>query len=105
MLTERKTQDRLRTVPSPSVTVSEVKWSARLRLPQTLAVATTAVALAAFLQTSNARTLVSWHGFLHTAIANRFPGSFGTPDNPFFAGEPLPYYWFYHYVAAGLAWI
>jgi len=53
------------------------------------------------LQFSNTRTLVSWHGFVHTAIANRFPGRFAVPENPFFAGEPLPYYWFYHY-AAGL---
>ena len=54
------------------------------------------------LQLSNTRILTSWHGFLHTAIANRFPGPFGTPENPFFAGEPLPYYWFYHYVASAI---
>jgi len=54
------------------------------------------------LQSSNTRILTSWHGFLHTAIANRFPGPFGTPENPFFAGEPLPYYWFHHYVASAI---
>jgi hypothetical protein len=51
------------------------------------------------------RTLVSAHGLLHTAIADRFlPGwtSWGRPENPFFAGELLPYYWFYHYIAARL---
>jgi len=68
-----------------------------------LAVGGVLVALAIALQQHNPRVLVSWHGFLHTAIANRFTGSFGTPENPFFAGEPLPYYWFHHYVSSLLA--
>lgn len=49
------------------------------------------------------RTLVSFHGFLHAAIADRFlvPGPVAfPPENPFFAGEPLPYYWFFQFVGA-----
>jgi hypothetical protein len=49
------------------------------------------------------RTLVSFHGLLHAAIAGKFlaPGSgFWTPENPFFAGEPVSYYWFFHFLAA-----
>jgi len=51
-------------------------------------------------------TLISAHGLLHTAVAQRFvTGSspFGRPDNPFFAGAKLPYYWFYHYVSGRLS--
>ncbi len=50
-------------------------------------------------------TLVSAHGFLHSAIAERFliaPGVL-PPENPFFAGEPLAYYWTFHALAAALA--
>lgn len=49
------------------------------------------------------RTLVSFHGLLHAAIANQFLGQTGLsfpPENPFYAGEPLPYYWFFHFLAA-----
>lgn len=52
------------------------------------------------------RTLVSAHGLLHTAIAQQFLDSwrtFGRPENPYFGGAPLPYYWFYHYVAARIS--
>src|SRR5262245_23655249 len=52
---------------------------------------------------SSFRTLVSAHGLLHSAIAQRFADGwlpFERPENPFFAGERLPYYWFYHYIAA-----
>jgi hypothetical protein len=49
------------------------------------------------------RVLVSWHGFLHTAIANRFPSPTIPPENPFFAGEPVAYYWAYHMLGAWLA--
>ena len=51
-------------------------------------------------------TLISAHGLLHLAIAQQFEAGWATigrPENPFFAGEPLPYYWFYHYVSARLA--
>jgi len=50
------------------------------------------------------RTLISAHGMLHSAIAQQFtswwPAS--RPDDPFFAGQPLPYYWFYHWLSAGI---
>ncbi len=48
------------------------------------------------------RTAVSAHGFLHSAIAQRFQvdGWVIPPQNPFFAGEPLPYYWFFHALGA-----
>jgi hypothetical protein len=49
------------------------------------------------------RTLLSFHGLLHAAIAGKFltPGSgFSLPENPLFAGEPVAYYWFFHYLAA-----
>ena len=52
------------------------------------------------------RSFVSAHGMLHTAVVHRFasPASIVAvpPENPFFAGEPLPYYWFFHYSAARL---
>ena len=50
------------------------------------------------------RTLVSIHGLLHVAIARHLEGSWipARPENPLFAGERLPYYWFYHYIAARL---
>jgi hypothetical protein len=54
------------------------------------------------LEARNPRLIASWHGFLHTAIANRFPAPTWTPENPFFAGEPLRYYWVYHRIGAGL---
>jgi hypothetical protein len=49
------------------------------------------------------RTLVSFHGLLHAAIAGQFIGAGPStipPENPFYAGEPVAYYWFFQYVAA-----
>ena len=48
------------------------------------------------------RTLISFHGYLHAAIAERFLTSNSPipPENPFYAGQPLPYYWFFHFVGA-----
>lgn|GEM_PF-791906 len=49
------------------------------------------------------RTLISFHGLLHAAIAGQFltPGAIAfPPENPFYAGQPLPYYWFFHFLAA-----
>lgn len=51
------------------------------------------------------RTLISFHGLLHAAIVEQFLGSdnaFAPPDNPFFAGHPVAYYWFFHWLAAQL---
>lgn len=52
------------------------------------------------------RTLLSAHGLLHSAILQRFLSADGfgfSPENPFFAGEPLNYYWFYQSLAAGIS--
>ncbi len=49
------------------------------------------------------RTLVSFHGLLHAAIAGKFLGTSNAafpPENPFYAGEPVAYYWFFQYLAA-----
>jgi hypothetical protein len=56
-----------------------------------------------WLHYENPRLLGSWHGFLHTAIANRFSTNSFPPENPFFAGEPLPYYWFNQFVVYWIA--
>ncbi|MEP7324592.1 MAG: DUF2298 domain-containing protein [Gemmatimonadota bacterium] len=61
------------------------------------------LALVLVLQARNPRLVPSWHGFLHTAIADRFPSSSLIPENPFYAGEPVQYYWFYHRIGAGIA--
>lgn len=57
-----------------------------------------ACGVAAWLVSANPRLLVSWHGWLHVAIANQLPSATLVPENPFFAGEPLPYYWFYQLI-------
>jgi hypothetical protein len=56
---------------------------------------TVCAGLFVWLFAGNPRLLGSWHGFLHSGIATSFARTF-PPENPFFAGEPLPYYWFYH---------
>jgi uncharacterized protein DUF2298 len=55
------------------------------------------------LELLNPRLVPSWHGFLHTAIVRRFPSPSLIPENPFFAGEPLKYYWFFHWMGAGVS--
>jgi hypothetical protein len=64
-----------------------------------LPAAAAAIGTIGALYIGNPRLLASWHGFLHTAIATRFSQAAFPPENPFFAGEPLPYYWVYHFVA------
>jgi hypothetical protein len=59
--------------------------------------------IVAAIEWRNPRLVPAWHGFLHAAIATRFPSPTLVPENPFFAGEPLPYYWVYHAMGAGLA--
>lgn len=54
----------------------------------------------ALLQGANPRVLASWHGFLHAGIVERIRLSGWPPENPYFAGEPLPYYWIWHAVTA-----
>jgi hypothetical protein len=51
------------------------------------------------------RTLISCHGLLHAAVSDQFvdtPSISVPPENPFFAGRPLCYYWFFHFLAAQL---
>jgi len=75
-----------------------------------LAVALAWCALIFAIHQASPRTRLSAHGLLHVAIAEscaRSPA--GTllspqpPDNPLFAGEPLPYYYFFHRAARALA--
>jgi hypothetical protein len=68
-----------------------------------LVAAALSVSVLYVMQASNPRLVVSWHGFLHTAIAQQFPVAQLPPENPFVAGEPLPYYWFYQMLAAGMS--
>jgi len=74
-----------------------------------LAVAAAWCALILFVHRDSPRTLVSAHGLLHAAIAGQYaPGverpPFATPpENPLFAGTPLPYYYFFHAVGAQVA--
>lgn len=49
---------------------------------------------------SSPRLLAAFHGFLHSGVATRFPSPTLVPENPYFAGEPLRYYWFYHWVGS-----
>jgi hypothetical protein len=66
-----------------------------------LAAAQPAVAIALVL--GSTRTLVSWHGFVHAAIAARIAGGSLPPENPFFAGEPLPCDWVHPALAERIA--
>lgn len=64
------------------------------------------VALVAGIHRESPRTLVSAHGMLHAAVAGEYESgrdwSF-PPENPFVAGEKLPYYWFFQFVGARVA--
>jgi uncharacterized protein DUF2298 len=75
-----------------------------------LAVALLWCALILAIHRESPRTRLSAHGLLHVAIAEscaRAPaGSWldpTPPEDPLFAGEPLPYYFFFHRVALALA--
>ncbi|MDX1649160.1 MAG: hypothetical protein R3263_04830 [Myxococcota bacterium] len=67
-----------------------------------VALAAGGAALVMGLHRANPRFLVSAHGLLHAAIVERLRsgGLRLPPENPFFAGEPLPYYWAFHALAA-----
>lgn len=45
----------------------------------------------------------SFHGYLHTSIAYAVLERGLPVENPFYAGEPLPYYWIFHTFGALLA--
>ncbi|MGE0354827.1 MAG: hypothetical protein AB7Q69_16565 [Gemmatimonadales bacterium] len=61
------------------------------------------LAVVLVLELRNPRLVPSWHGFLHAAIAGRFPSASLVPENPFFAGQPVVYYWFFHRIGAWLS--
>ncbi len=61
------------------------------------------VAVGAAMLFGSSRTFVSWHGLVHVGIAAQFPSAVLPPENPFFAGEPLAYYWVHQAFAAGIA--
>jgi hypothetical protein len=87
---------------------SEAKTRFLIRfLPWLLAVAAVAgfMSLVVVIHHNSPRTLISFHGYLHAAIAERFlaPGSPIPPENPFYAGRSLPYYWFFQFLAAGIS--
>ena len=65
----------------PLVTVTTIAW----------------VVLVLWQVFANPRLLASWHGFLHAGIASRFPSNTWVPENPFFAGEVVAYYWVYQW--------
>jgi hypothetical protein len=69
----------------------------RFWLP-TLATVVVWVAGIGALEQSSPRLFASWHGFLHAGIAMQFPSATLVPENPFFANEPLAYYWFYQWL-------
>jgi len=87
---------------SPTVTRDA---SAPERAPATFWVALVA-AVAAWigailaLVASSPRLVAAFHGFLHSGVASRFPSPTFVPENPFFAGEPLRYYWFYQWLGS-----
>ncbi len=91
-------------LPIPDASVNG-QGKGRLLGPAVLAAALACAAVILGIHRESPFTLVSAHGLLHSAIAERFliaPGVF-PPENPFFAGEPLAYYWTLHALAAGLA--
>ncbi len=75
-----------------------------LALAALLTVATGSLVVA--IHRTSFRTAVSAHGMLHTAVADQFRdwGERPVPlENPYFAGEQLPYYWVFHWSGAKLA--
>ncbi len=69
-----------------------------------LLTASLGIGLVLFIHRDSPRTLLSAHGFLHSAILQRFQQGFSVPpENPFFAGEPLGYYWFFQALGAAVS--
>jgi hypothetical protein len=90
-----------------SAEVARTTWTGARSSARVGAVAFAAAAFWMFLiwaiHRESPRTLVSFHGFIHAAIAQKFidPASATfPPENPFFAGQPLPYYWAFQFLAA-----
>jgi hypothetical protein len=82
------------------VTDPHARANERVVLPFWCAVAVAALVWLTsvfWLVAANPRLLASWHGFLHAGIAARFPSMTWAPENPFFAGEVVAYYWVYQW--------
>ncbi|MBW2393727.1 MAG: hypothetical protein JRG95_05610 [Deltaproteobacteria bacterium] len=91
-------------MPTPDASV-KAAFRGRVLGPATLGMVVACVAVVLGIHRESPFTLVSAHGLLHSAIVERFliaPWVF-PPENPFFAGEPLAYYWIFHAMTAGLA--
>lgn len=75
-----------------------------LRWAVPLGVAAALMLLVWSVHRASPRTLVSFHGLLHAAIVEQLSadGASLPPENPFFAGHPVAYYWFFHLLAAQL---
>lgn len=56
-----------------------------------------------WLHRDSMRNLISFHGTLHAALGQRFADGTVPPENPYFAGETVRYYWLYHGVGYMLA--
>ena len=79
----------------------DVTWRARLPALDFLRVSVVALGTAAFwmlliwaIHRQSPRTLVSFHGFIHAAIADKFIETAMAnfpPENPFFAGSPVAF--------------
>lgn len=61
------------------------------------------VAISGWMLMTSPNLRLSSHGLLHSSIAYQVIDSGLPPQNPFFAGETLIYYWIYHLIAAGLS--
>lgn len=79
-------------------------------LLRVLLVATCWVALFAWVRRDSLRTRLSAHGLLHLAIVERCAARAdgadfapNPPENPLFAGETLPYYYFFHELGLDVA--
>lgn len=59
-------------------------------------------ACVAVLTLASAAFWASYHGLLHSAVVYEILRGGAPPQNPYFAGEPLHYYWGYHLFAAYL---
>jgi hypothetical protein len=81
--------------PSDASRFTSAGWPTLL-----LALLITATCAAPLVSSPKVRTSV--HGFLHAAILYRTVDAGVPPENPFYAGEPLRYYWVYHVGCAAL---
>jgi hypothetical protein len=84
-------------VPSKSQGEQGMDWG----LSAAFGISLVLVLLTAYLLLFSFRIRLSTHGLLHSAIVYQVIDTGTPPQNPYFAGQPLFYYWFYHLAAAG----